>query len=122
MKAMGVNAYHLANSHGMPIPVIPEPETNFKEVFTLLPSTYKFLVESRIIEDVEYTGHFSYDGSKTQRIAKRSQPWSDLDEQSEICKIIQQVIEHQKKLLLTLHKTFTTSGSVLGDTIKHTSR
>ena len=87
VKAMGVNAYHLANSHGMPIPVIPEPETNFKEVFTLLPSTYKFLVESRIIEDVEYTGHFSYDGSKTQRIAKRSQPWSDLDEQSEICKI-----------------------------------
>ena len=39
---------------------------------------YMFLVEGGIIEDVEYTSHFGYDGAKTQRIAKRSQPGSDL--------------------------------------------
>ena len=39
-----------------------------------------FFVESGIIEDVEDASHFAYDDTKTQRIAKGGQPWSDLNE------------------------------------------
>ena len=45
---------------------------------TLL-STYIFLLEGRIIEDVEDTGHLGHDGTETQRIANGRQPWGDLE-------------------------------------------